>query len=172
MTKSRIAVVTVGLLGLAGLTGCMRPYVSVYDEEGLQRVRAWHVDFTYESGEYEEVVQGGKNATSRVLKKGHPPVALQLRDDVLFRLRDEQGIPTVIHKEEADGMIKLHPLHYALGGFHSVDVQLQDPAERLLARVRFTNGGNKPAMGNERFAAYMARILGEVIRGERPKKRG
>lgn len=151
-------------------TGCADVRVTLYKPEAIDAVKRWHVDFTYEAGRYEEVVGTERGHEQKVVKEGHPPVDLQLRDDIFFRLRDRHVVQTVKDKAEADGLVRIHPVHFVYGGFKSLDVTLLDKAEEILARIRIQNGDrNATFKDNDEFAEYCADAVGDVITGKRRK---
>ncbi|HMQ15215.1 MAG TPA: hypothetical protein PKC49_04500 [Phycisphaerae bacterium] len=164
------AAMPLSLAVLALASGCADVKVSLYKPEAIGAVRTWDVDFTYEAGRYEEVVGTERGQEQKVVKEGHPPVDLQLRDDIFFRLRDRHGVQTVKDVAEADGLVRIHPVHFAYGGFKSLDVTMLDRADEILARIRIQNGDrNATFKDNDEFAEYCADAVGDVITGKRRK---
>lgn len=159
-------------LFIMATVGCSNAKVSMYHPDQVAAVKVWHVDFTYEAGRYEETVGTESGQESRVVKEGHPPVDLQLRDDIFFRLRDEYGLKTTRRQDQADGLLRLHPLHAGIAGFKSLDVTLLNTADEILARIRINNGDRKATFKeNQEFAETSADTIGHVIlHPNEPKK--
>lgn len=163
--QARYALVLAGIAVVTG--GCATADVSLYRPDAIRATKAWHVDFTYEAGRYEETIGTEAGKESKVTKEGHPPVDLQIRDDMFFRLRDKYGIATVRDDAQADGRIRLHPLHFPGGGFRSLDVLLLDRSDEILGRIRITNGDrNATYKDTTEFGKYCADSVGNVIRRE------
>lgn len=162
MNRSVFTCVVAALL--LGCGGCATLKPSLYNRGAIAAVNNWHVDFTYEAGRFEETVGTQHGEETKVVKEGHPPVDLQLRDDIFFHLRDKYAIRTVRKKGDADGFIRLHPLHFRYGSYKSLDVMLQSPSEEILGRIRIENGDrNATIKDNVRFAKYSADAIGKVI---------
>jgi len=165
------AVLSLSLTAMVALaSGCADVRVSLYNPTAIDAVKHWHVDFTYEAGRYEEVIRTEGGQEQKVVREGHPPVDLQLRDDIFFRVRDRHGLQTVKDKGEAEGLVRIHPLHDDYGGFKSLDVTLLDKADEILARIRIENGARSASFrDNDEFAEYCADAVGDVITGKRRK---
>jgi len=155
---------------LALTVGCSSVKVSLYDSAAIDVVTQWHVDFSYEAGRYEEIVGSDRGQEQKVVKEGHAPVDLQLRDDIFFRLRDEHDVQTVKDEAKADGLVRINPVHFAFGAFKSLDVTLLNMSQKILARVRIQNGDRDATLrDNEEFAEFAADAVGDVITGKRRK---
>lgn len=148
-------------------SGCATHNVTLYDQSKLNTVTVWHIDFSYEAGEIEQKVTSKGETEAKVVKTGHSPRDLQLRDDIFFHLKDKYHISVVKDVNSASGLIRIHPVHFYYGGFKSLDVTIYDQKNNLLARVRIKNG-DRPATFKEddEFAEYCADAIAKLIKGQ------
>jgi len=154
-----------GLWALAFLAvGCAKTKISMYDAVKLDQIKTWHLGFKFEAGRYEQTIGTSDGQETKLIKEGYPPVDLQFRDDLFFRLRDKFRIMTVQDESTADGFIKINPVHFTAGGYKSLDVQLYDRQNKLLARLRMNNGQRSATIqDNEKFARFCADAIGRAV---------
>lgn len=146
------------------ISGCATFKATLYDQSKLKTVTSWNIDFSYEAGELEEKVTNGKEAEVKVTKAGHLPRDLQLRDDIFFHLKDKYHIPVVKDVNSASGFIRIHPVHFYLGGFKSLDVTIYDRENNLIARVRVKNGDRSTTFKkDDEFAEYCADAIAKSM---------
>ena len=151
------------LLTLA--TGCATVKVNMYDADEIEATEAWHIDFSYEPGEYQQAIGTRRGAATTITKKGYPPVDLQLRDDLFFALRDSYATTLVRNAEDAEGFIRLLPQHFTSGGYKSLQMLLTDVDREVLARISVKNGNTGPIIkNNEKFAEFCSDALVKVLR--------
>jgi hypothetical protein len=147
------------------LLGCASTSSSIYNKEGIARIKTWEITFSYESGEIEQSISPQGESSARVMKTGLPPSDLQLRDDIFFRLKDKFNVLVTNDPAQASGQIRLHAVHFNSGGFKSVDVSLYDKGQQLLARVRVKNGDrNGTFKEDDSFAEYASDAIAELLR--------
>ncbi|UCG92478.1 MAG: hypothetical protein JSV97_01850 [candidate division WOR-3 bacterium] len=146
------------------IAGCATFKTTLYDQSKLKAVTSWHIDFSYETGEIEEKVTSEKEAEVKVITTGHSPRDLQLRDDIFFHLKDKYRIPVVKDVNVASGFISIHPVHFYLGGFKSLDVTFYDRENNLIARIRVKNGDRRATFKeDDEFAEYCADAIAGLI---------
>ncbi len=164
MIAHRIGMVlAAALVTLAG--GCATFKVNMYDADEIEATDTWHIDFSYEPGEYQQAIGTRRGATTTITKQGHPPVDLQLRDDLFFALRDSYATTLVRNAEDAEGFIRLLPQHFTSGGYKSLQLLLTDADREVLARIRVNNGSTSPIIkDNEKFAEFCSDALVKVLR--------
>ncbi len=164
MIAHRIGMVLAGaLVTLVG--GCATVKINMYDADEIEAIEAWHIDFSSEPGEYQQAIGTRRGATTTIIKKGHPPVDLQLRDDLFFALRDSDVTTLVRNAEDAEGFIRLLPQHFTGGGYKSLQMLLTDVDREVLARIRVNNGNASPIIkDNEKFAESCSDALVKVLR--------
>jgi len=164
MIAHRIDVVlAAALVTLAG--GCATFKVNMYDADEIDVIETWHIEFSSEPGEYQQAIGTRRGAATTITKKGYPPVDLQLRDDLFFALRDSYATTLVSNAEEAEGFIRLLPLHFTSGGYKSLQLLLTDIDREVLARIRVKNGNSSPIIkDNEKFAEFCSDALVKVLR--------
>ena len=164
MIAHRVGIVLAGaLVAFAG--GCATAKVNMYDADEIEAIETWHIDFSYEPGEYQQAIGTRRGATTTIIKRGYPPVDLQLRDDLFFALRDSYTTTLVRNAEEAEGFIRLLPQHFTSGGYKSLQLLLTDIDREVLARIRVKNGSTSPIIkDNEKFAEFCSHARGKVFR--------
>lgn len=164
MIGHRIAMILAGALAaLAG--GCATVKVNMYDADEIEATETWHIDFSYEPGEYQQAIGMRRGVATTITKKGYPPVDLQLRDDLFFALQDSYTTTLVRDAEDAEGFIRLLPQHFTSGGYKSLQMLLTDIDREVLARVRVNNGRTSPIIkDNEKFAEFCSKALVKVLR--------
>ncbi len=164
MITHRIGIVLAGALAtLAG--GCATVKVNMYDADEIEAIEAWHIDFSSEPGEYQQAIGTRRGAATTIIKKGYPPVDLQLRDDLFFALLDSYATTLVRNPEAAEGFIRLLPQHFTRGGYKSLQLLLTDIDREVLARIRVKNGNASPIIkDNEKFAEFCSDALVKVLR--------
>ena len=164
MTAHRIGMILAGaLVTLAG--GCATVKVNMYDADEIEAIQAWHIDFSFEPGEYQQAIGTRRGVATTIIKEGYPPVDLQLRDDLFFALRDSYATTLVSNAEEAEGFIRLLPLHFTSGGYKSLQLLLTDIDREVLARIRVNNGNTSPIIkDNDKFAEFCSDALVKVLR--------
>ncbi len=164
MIAHRIGMVLAGaLVTLAG--GCATVKVNMYDADEIESIELWHVDFSDEGGAYQQAIGTRRGATTTIIKQGHPPVDLQLRDDLFFALQDSYTTTLVRNAEDAEGFIRLLPQHFTSGGYKSLQMLLTDIDREVLARIRVNNGNKSPIIkDNEKFADFCSDALVKVLR--------
>lgn len=163
MVCGRIPVIASCLLAVWG-GGCATVRVSIYEAEEIDSVIFWHITFAEEPGRYEKTIGTHQGQTTTVVKEGYPPVDLQLRDDIYFRVRDHRRIDVVRGIDDADGLILLRPLHFTRGGYKSLDMLLADEDHGAFARIRINNGNRSPIIkNNEKFANFCGDALIKVL---------
>ena len=164
MIGHRTSIVLAGAL-VALVGGCATVKVNMYDADEIEAIEAWHIDFSYEPGEYQQAIGTRRGATTTIIKQGHPPVDLQLRDDLFFALQDSYTTTLVRDAENAEGFIRLLPQHFTSGGYKSLQLLLTDIDREVLARIRVKNGSTSPIIkDNEKFAEFCSDALVKVLR--------
>ena len=164
MTGHRMGMVLAGaLLTLAG--GCATFKVNMRDADEIDAIDLWHIDFSYEPGEYQQAIGTRRGAATTITKQGHPPVDLQFRDDLFFALQERYITTLVSSAEDAEGFISLLPQHFTSGGYKSLQMLLTDVDREVLARIRVKNGSTSPIIkDNEKFAQFCSDALVKVLR--------
>ncbi len=164
MIGHRIGMVLAGAL-VPLVSGCATVKVNMYDADEIEAIQAWHIDFSSEPGEYQQAIGTRRGVATTIIKKGYPPVDLQLRDDLFFALRDSYTTTLVRNAEDAEGFIRLLPQHFTSGGYKSLQLSLTDIDREVLARIRVNNGNTSPIIkDNEKFAEFCSDALVKVLR--------
>lgn len=146
------------------LSWCATYKITLYDQTKLARITKWYLEFTYEAVEIEQKISSGGETEAKVTKLGQFPRDLQLRDDILFHLRDKYHIPIAKDVNAAYGFIRIHPVHFYAGGFKSLDITLYDRENNLVARIKIKNGNrNATFKDDDEFAEYCAKAIAESI---------
>lgn len=157
---SRISCVSALIL----LVGCASVDSKVYSPGQLKNVKAWILEFTYETGSIEQSQKSSGDSEVKVVSKGQTPRDLQLRDDLFFALKDEHSVPVVRKSSEATGRIQIHPIHFYDGGFKLLTVALVDMSGETIARLKIANGDrNATFKDDDDFTRYAAKAIANAI---------
>lgn len=163
MRTIRFAVLCAVVVLLA--SGCASVNSKVYSPTALKSVKAWFLEFAYETGSVEQSQKSGGDSEVKVVSKGQSPRDLQLRDDLFFTLKDEYSIPMTKKSSEATGRIQIHPIHFYSGGFKLLTVTLVDNSGETLARMKIANGDhNATFKDDDKFTRYVARAIADAIK--------
>ncbi len=164
MIGHRIGMILAGaVVTLVG--GCATVKVNMRDADEIEAIEAWHIDFAYEPGEYQQAIGTRRGAATTITKEGYPPVDLQFRDDLFFALQETYITTLVRNEEDAEGFIRLLPQHFTNGGYKSLQMMLTDIDQEVLARIRVNNGNTSPIIkDNEKFAEFCSDALVKVLR--------
>lgn len=152
------------LLPVMLLLGCASTKATVYDPTGVAEVFAWNIGFAYDSREVERSQNSDGSSELKVVERGYTPRQLQLRDDILFMLRDDYDLPVFMKPREKAGRIQLHSTDFSFGGFRRLTVTLYDGSGELVSRLKIKNGDRNATWKNDdKFARYAARAIAKAI---------
>lgn len=143
--------IILGFISMFLITNCISSTTTIANHAKIKTVASWHISLIYERG---EVVP-------------NPTNDLQLRDEIYYCLKYKYSIPVVRDRSSADGYIRIHPVHFDVGGFKSLEVILYDAGENKIARIQFKNGKDKPIWKDDEFTEYCAKTIAELILEEK-----
>ena len=161
----RIARTSLAVLASVLATGCASAKWMVYEPKLIQSVRNWEVTFIYESQEIGQKVSTPGEAEVSFVRKGQDRRDLQLRDDIVFILKDNYSLSASRPPVPGAGQISLHAIHFPSGHFKSVNVEFCNPEDKLLARIRVQNGDRPATMKDDYdFAVFTAAAIADVLK--------
>lgn len=155
-----------GVLALPALLGgCASVNTTLYEPDQIRVIQVWAVVFAYEPGRVETRKEASGEAEVKVVTEWRNQRNLQLRDDIMFRLQDKYGLTVTKDGDGPVGQVRIHPVHFFLGGFKSLDVRLSSPSGDTLARIRVKNGDHDLTFKeDDKFAEYAADAIAAAIR--------
>lgn len=147
------------------LTSCASAKQTVYNQEILQTISEWHLDFSYEPGRIEQKTESSGSAELKMVTEGRSSSDLQLLEDIFYCLQDKYGIKLTKTSNSSAGEIRIHPVKFGYGGFKSLDIRLNSAQGEAIGRVKINNGDrNATFKGDESFAIYSAEAIADMIK--------
>jgi len=148
------------------LAACASVKTTLYDQDATRSVKAWTVEFIYESGRTEQAFSREKGAETRVIIDGQRRRDLKLRDDLAYLLKDVHKINASRTKRDGAGAIRILPMDFSSGGFRSLDVEIVLPNGEIGGRLQIKNGDrNATFKDDDDFTEYAAEAIAKAISG-------
>lgn len=158
----------VTIILLASISSCSSLDERIYEQSTISSVKAWHIDFTFQSREDVNIKKSTGETEQQSVQKGYDKSELQFLDDLYYALKDDHKINLVKSKNDADGFLLVNTIYYSSGVPSYVTVTFTDKENSSLGRIKYFNKDSRYNNKVEKkVLGDAAELIADVIHNEK-----
>ena len=141
---------------------CSSHEISTRKHDKIKTIESWYLCLTGEMEEFEKALDSEEVGKAKSRKSVILKCDVQLLDSIALHLANKHEIKFVKKPNSASGFIRLDAV-CRWEQYVSVDINIYDPEQNLLAKVEIKNGEDIFVKNVEEFAEYCADIIAGTV---------
>jgi len=152
----------IGLVCTLLALSCSSHEISTSEHHEIKKIESWYLCLTDEKEAFEKALDSEEVGKAKSRKSVLLKCDVQLLDSIALNLANKHEIKIVKKPNSTSGYIRLDAVcrweHYV-----SVDINIFEPGQNLLAEVEVKNGEDIFVKNDEKFAEYCADIIAGIV---------
>lgn len=152
----------IGFLSILLVSSCSRHEISTREHDKIKTIESWYLCLIDEMAVFEKALDREEVGKIKSRKSVLLKCDAQLLDDIAYHLTNKHKINLVKKPSSTSGYIRADAV-CRWEQYVSLDINIYDPEENLLAEVEVKNGEDIFVKNDEEFAEYCADVIAKIV---------